>query len=43
VIRYDNRDTGLSVSYPPGEPGYALSDLVLDWRSASITRIGCCR
>jgi pimeloyl-ACP methyl ester carboxylesterase len=30
VIRYDNRDTGLSVSYPPGEPGYALSDLVLD-------------
>ncbi|MGW6443101.1 alpha/beta fold hydrolase [Lentzea sp. NPDC055074] len=30
VIRYDNRDTGLSVSYPPGEPGYALSDMVLD-------------
>ncbi|MFD4669159.1 alpha/beta fold hydrolase [Lentzea sp. NPDC058450] len=30
VIRYDNRDTGLSVSYPPGSPGYALSDLVLD-------------
>ncbi|MET9230230.1 alpha/beta hydrolase [Lentzea sp. NPDC003310] len=30
VIRYDNRDTGVSVSYPPGEPGYALSDLVLD-------------
>ncbi|WP_439657074.1 alpha/beta fold hydrolase [Lentzea sp. HUAS TT2] len=30
VIRYDNRDTGLSVSYPPGEPGYSLSDLVLD-------------
>ncbi|MDX3661623.1 alpha/beta hydrolase [Streptomyces sp. ID05-26A] len=30
VIRYDNRDTGLSVSYPPGRPGYALSDMVLD-------------
>lgn len=30
VIRYDNRDTGLSVSYPPGQPGYALSDMVLD-------------
>lgn len=30
VIRYDNRDTGRSVSYPPGEPGYALSDLAKD-------------
>jgi pimeloyl-ACP methyl ester carboxylesterase len=27
VIRYDNRDTGESVSYPPGEPGYTGDDL----------------
>lgn len=30
VIRYDNRDTGRSISYPPGEPGYALSDMTRD-------------
>ncbi|EJN05558.1 putative hydrolase or acyltransferase of alpha/beta superfamily [Phyllobacterium sp. YR531] len=45
VIRYDNRDTGLSTSYPTGNPGYALSDMasdairILDWlevRSAHI-------
>ncbi|MEU4424116.1 alpha/beta hydrolase [Actinoplanes sp. NPDC024001] len=30
VVRYDPRDTGRSTSYPPGEPGYALSDLVAD-------------
>jgi pimeloyl-ACP methyl ester carboxylesterase len=30
VIRFDNRDTGRSTCYPPGEPGYALSDLVAD-------------
>ncbi|TWP49995.1 alpha/beta hydrolase [Lentzea tibetensis] len=30
VIRYDHRDTGRSASYPPGEPGYTSSDLVLD-------------
>lgn len=30
VIRYDQRDTGRSVSYPPGQPGYALSDLAED-------------
>ena len=30
VIRYDNRDTGLSVSYPPGRPGYSLADLAAD-------------
>jgi pimeloyl-ACP methyl ester carboxylesterase len=30
VIRYDHRDTGRSVSYPPGEPGYALRDLAED-------------
>ena len=28
VIRYDVRDTGRSESYPPGEPGYSLTDLV---------------
>ena len=28
VIRYDVRDTGRSESYPPGEPGYSLVDLV---------------
>ncbi len=27
VIRYDHRDTGQSVTYPPGEPGYTGSDL----------------
>jgi pimeloyl-ACP methyl ester carboxylesterase len=30
VIRYDQRDTGRSVSYPPGAPGYAFRDLVAD-------------
>lgn len=30
VIRYDQRDTGESVSYPPGRPGYALPDLAAD-------------
>ena len=30
VIRYDQRDTGRSTSYPVGEPGYAMSDLALD-------------
>lgn len=30
VIRYDNRDTGRSVSYPPGQPGYSLRDLARD-------------
>ncbi|GLZ28303.1 hypothetical protein Lesp02_04930 [Lentzea sp. NBRC 105346] len=30
VIRFDNRDTGRSVSYPAGEPGYTLGDLVDD-------------
>ena len=28
VIRYDHRDTGQSVSYPPGAPGYTGDDLV---------------
>jgi pimeloyl-ACP methyl ester carboxylesterase len=30
VIRYDHRDTGRSVSYPPGEPSYTGGDLVED-------------
>jgi pimeloyl-ACP methyl ester carboxylesterase len=30
VIRYDLRDTGQSVSYEPGAPGYDGSDLVTD-------------
>ena len=30
VIRYDQRDTGRSTSYPPGKPGYAMSDLAAD-------------
>jgi pimeloyl-ACP methyl ester carboxylesterase len=30
VIRYDHRDTGQSVSYPPGEPGYGVQELVDD-------------
>lgn len=30
VVRYDNRDTGRSVKYPPGAPGYGFPDLVTD-------------
>lgn len=30
VIRFDNRDTGLSTAYPPGRPGYTLTDLAGD-------------
>lgn len=30
VIRYDHRDTGQSVAYPPGEPEYDGRDLVED-------------
>src|SRR3954462_12804946 len=30
VIRYDHRDTGGSVSYPAGAPGYSGDDLVAD-------------
>jgi pimeloyl-ACP methyl ester carboxylesterase len=30
VIRYDHRDTGRSVSYPPGAPDYTGPDLVAD-------------
>jgi pimeloyl-ACP methyl ester carboxylesterase len=30
VIRHDHRDTGRSVSYEPGRPGYTGADLVAD-------------
>ncbi|MET3756077.1 pimeloyl-ACP methyl ester carboxylesterase [Rhizobium binae] len=30
VIRYDQRDTGLSTHYSPGEPGYSFDDLSED-------------
>lgn len=30
VIRYDQRDTGLSTTYPPGQPGYTLDDMADD-------------
>ncbi|MGI8445797.1 MAG: alpha/beta fold hydrolase [Streptosporangiaceae bacterium] len=30
VIRYDHRDTGCSVTYEPGHPGYTGGDLVAD-------------
>jgi pimeloyl-ACP methyl ester carboxylesterase len=30
VVRYDNRDTGRSTSYPPGAPGYAGAELTTD-------------
>lgn len=30
VIRYDQRDSGLSTKYPPGRPGYAFDDAVDD-------------
>lgn len=30
VIRYDNRDTGRSTSFPLGKPGYSLTDLAQD-------------
>jgi pimeloyl-ACP methyl ester carboxylesterase len=30
VIRYDNRDTGRSVSYPVGKPPYTGADLIAD-------------
>jgi pimeloyl-ACP methyl ester carboxylesterase len=30
VIRYDQRDTGRSVTYPAGRPGYTGADLVAD-------------
>src|SRR4051794_29917706 len=30
VIRFDHRDTGRSVAYRPGHPGYTGADLVAD-------------
>lgn len=30
VVRYDNRDTGLSTAYPPGAPPYGFDDMADD-------------
>jgi pimeloyl-ACP methyl ester carboxylesterase len=30
VVRYDHRDTGRSITYEPGHPGYSGADLVAD-------------
>ena len=30
VLRYDNRDTGLSTTYPPGSPAYTSDDMIDD-------------
>jgi pimeloyl-ACP methyl ester carboxylesterase len=30
VLRYDHRDTGRSMAYPPGRPGYTGADLAAD-------------
>jgi pimeloyl-ACP methyl ester carboxylesterase len=30
VLRYDNRDTGLSTTYPPGDPTYTSDDMIDD-------------
>src|SRR5438552_161412 len=30
VIRYDHRDTGRSITYEPGHPGYTAADLLAD-------------
>ncbi len=30
VVRYDNRDTGLSTTYPPGAPPYAVEEMAAD-------------
>lgn len=30
VVRYDNRDTGRSTSYPPGAPSYTRAEMVAD-------------
>jgi len=30
VVRYDQRDTGRSTSWPPGSPGYSGADMVAD-------------
>ena len=35
VLRYDHRDTGRSVSYEPGRPGYTGADLVADASSCA--------
>ena len=33
VIRYDNRDTGLSTTYPPGKATYSAADMANDCAS----------
>ena len=30
VVRYDQRDTGESTTYPPGKPGYGAADVIAD-------------
>jgi pimeloyl-ACP methyl ester carboxylesterase len=30
VIRYDNRDTGVSTKFPPGKPPYSMDDMAKD-------------
>jgi pimeloyl-ACP methyl ester carboxylesterase len=41
VIRYDNRDTGRSITYPPGRPDYSMEDLAADARGVlDAWRIG---
>ncbi|MFI6297373.1 alpha/beta fold hydrolase [Nonomuraea sp. NPDC050790] len=39
VVRFDSRDAGRSTSYPAGEPGYGLNDLVAD-AAALIEALG---
>ncbi|MGY0235918.1 alpha/beta hydrolase [Longispora urticae] len=39
VTRFDSRDTGLSTTFPVGEPGYGLGDLVTD-AAGLITGLG---
>ena len=40
VIRYDNRDTGQSTSYPASSPTYGHPDLVADALGLSSIQIG---
>ncbi|GAB3864915.1 alpha/beta fold hydrolase [Micromonospora andamanensis] len=39
VIRLDSRDAGVSTTYPPGKPDYALRDLVSD-AAATLDALG---
>ena len=40
VIRYDHRDTGRSVTYEPGRPGYTGADLAADAHDQEDRRVG---